>query len=320
MGTWEISADLLSRARFVVSPMGETVAALMALARPGDATERAFAAAHLEAFNAMLAEHPGRAALLRRSHRPGWMADYLGLPPVGGPMGFDDELALVAARGDAAIRRDLRDVDPAPLPAVLRRPGLAQLAVGILDWVWTRTLASDWARRKRVLDADIVSRTGRLARSGWAGVMSDLGGDVAWEGDGRLRVNRYDLPSRRLGADAELYFVPVHGRGTWVGWDLPTRYCLFYPVTGSRLNPAAADRDGLARLVGPNRARVLLALEVPASTTGLVAATGLGLGVVGSHLGVLLAAGLVLRRRSGREVLYWRTALGDALAAAGTGG
>lgn len=320
MGTWEVSADLLSRARFVVSPMGETVGALMTLVEPRDADERAFAAAHQEAFRVMLVDHPGRAALLRRSRRPGWMADYLGLPPLGGPMEFEEELALVAARGDTVIRRDLRDVDPAPLPAVLRRRGLAGLAVGLLDWVWTRTLASDWARRKRVLDADIVSRTGRLARSGWAAVMSDLGGDVAWEGDGRLRVNRYDLPSRRLGDDAELYFIPVHGRGTWVGWDLPTRYCLFYPVTGSRLNPAAADRDGLARLVGPNRARVLLALDGPTSTTGLVAGTGLGLGAVGNHLAVLLSSGLVLRRRSGREVLYWRTALGDGLVAAGTGG
>jgi hypothetical protein len=40
-------------------------------------------------------------------------------------------------------------------------------------------------------------------------------------------------------------------------------------------------------------------------------------GSVGGHLKVLLAAGAVLRRRSGREVLYWRTALGDALVASG---
>jgi len=43
--------------------------------------------------------------------------------------------------------------------------------------------------------------------------------------------------------------------------------------------------------------------------------TGLPLGAVGNHLRVLLDAGAVLRRRAGREVLYWRTSLGDALAA-----
>jgi DNA-binding transcriptional ArsR family regulator len=45
--------------------------------------------------------------------------------------------------------------------------------------------------------------------------------------------------------------------------------------------------------------------------------TGLSLGTVSDHLRVLLDAGTVSKRRSGREVLYWRTALGAALVAGG---
>ncbi|MEV2249926.1 helix-turn-helix domain-containing protein [Streptomyces sp. NPDC050147] len=41
--------------------------------------------------------------------------------------------------------------------------------------------------------------------------------------------------------------------------------------------------------------------------------TGQGLGSVGRHLRVLLDAGLVRRRRTGRSVLYFRTAAGEAL-------
>ena len=72
-------------------------------------------------------------------------------------------------------------------------------------------------------------------------------------------------------------------------------------------------RTGLGRLIGPNRARVLRLLDEPRSTTHLAALTGLPLGAVSHHLRVLLEAGAVLRRRAGREVLYWRTSLGHAL-------
>ena len=326
MGDWRMSADLLARARFVVSPMADVVAALAALAQPRGPTERATAALHGAAFVAMLEEHPQRAAVLRCSARPGWRADFLGIPPVRDPTTFAEELALVAGLGDERIRADLVETVGDPLPAVLLRPGVTAAATGLLEWVWTRVVASDWPRRERVLRADIVSRTARLARSGWEAVLPDLGRDRAWLGDGRLRINVFDNPTRDLGAAHELSFVPHHGAGSHVGWELPTRYALYYPVTGVLAESSAADRapgsrggtvsgaSAAARLIGGNRARLLAALADPASTTGLVALTGLPLGSVGRHLRVLLDAGLVQRRRSGREVLYWRTALGDALA------
>jgi DNA-binding transcriptional ArsR family regulator len=201
---------------------------------------------------------------------------------------------------------------------VLRRPGTVEHALGLLEWVWSHTVEADWARRQRILRADIVSRTARLATQGWAAVLHDLGRDREWVGDGQLRINRYDLPSRELDPHAELFFVPVHSRGSWVGWDIPQRYAVYYPVTGALAQVDGRAPDGLGRLVGANRATVLATLSEPTSTSHLVATTGLPLGSVGGHLRILLASGLVLRRRSGREVLYWRTALGDALVAAGT--
>ena len=317
MGTWHIPSDLLARSRFAVSPMADVVEALVTLVSPRDGSQRAFAGAHRDAFEDMLRAHPGRAALLRHSWRRGWLADFLGLPPTGPVMGFDEQLEHVARLGDARLRSDLREVGNGPLPRILARPGVTGHATGLLQWVWTYTLATDWARRERILRADIVARTSRLATHGWADVVRDLGRDRAWLGDGYLQINRHDNPPRSLRSDSELYFVPVNGHGSFVGWDLPSRYAIYYPVTGALARVDSPGLGGLSRLVGDNRALVLTALGDPASTTNLTARTGLGLGTVGNHLKVLLDSGLVLRRRSGREVLYWRTALGDGLVAAG---
>ncbi|MGH3445526.1 MAG: ArsR/SmtB family transcription factor [Nocardioidaceae bacterium] len=327
MGTWRISADLLAKSRFVISPKADVAAAIGCLLRPDGPAERAFAAAHGEAFRAMLEEHPGRRAVLDRSlrptggGRPGWIAHCLCAPPPGPGATFEQELDLVSALGDRGLRRDLRETTgESRLPAVLTRPGAIGHATGLLQWVWTHTVSTDWARRERVLRADIVSRTSRLASHGWAAVLHDLGRDREWVGDGLLRINRFELASRDLEAASDLFFVPTHTTGSWVGWDIPSRYAVYYPVSG-RLADAGTPtpgREGLTKLVGGNRARLLVVLERPLGTSALAALTGLPLGSVGNHLKVLLGAGLVTRRRSGREVLYWRTALGEALTAAGS--
>ena len=188
----------------------------------------------------------------------------------------------------------------------------------LLEWVWTVTLEADWPRRQRILQADVVSRTSTLATRGWSAVVASLGSKRQWLGDGRLQINGYDLPDRDLQAAEQLWFIPVHSNGSWVAWEEPTRYAIVYPVTGSPAPPTVAGQGATGRLIGTNRARLLAALAEPKSTTQLAALSGLPKGAVGNHLRILLESGLLLLlRRAGRDVLYWRTALGDALVATG---
>ena len=322
MGTWQVTSDLLAKARFAVSPKAEVVAALEALIKPSDPAARAFRSAHHVAFEAMLDEHPARRDLIghsnrpRRGNQPGWLAHYLCCPPAERDPTFESELAAVAATPPDALRADLRETMGGPLPRSLEAADVTAEAVAVLEWIWTRTLATDWPRRERLLRADIVARTGQLARHGWAAVLRDLGKGREWAGDGQLRINRYDRPTRVLSADADLSFIPTSANASWVGWSEPVRYAIYYPVAG-RLAPGdATRRAGLDRLVGANRAALLRLLDQPLGTTHLAASTGLPVGAVGNHLRVLLDAGAVARRRSGRHVLYWRTALGESLIAA----
>ncbi|MFF9218920.1 ArsR/SmtB family transcription factor [Streptomyces viridosporus] len=69
----------------------------------------------------------------------------------------------------------------------------------------------------------------------------------------------------------------------------------------------------MARLFGPTRAGLLAALTQPTSTTQLAARHFLGSTTVSYHLGALHRAGLVIRARSGRPVLYRRTPEGSRL-------
>jgi DNA-binding transcriptional ArsR family regulator len=322
VGTWQVASDQLAQARFTISPKAEVAAAIGALQAPRDPAERAFHAAHHAAFESMLTRFPLRHDVLacsfrpRRGKQPSWIANYLASPPAAPGATFDAELAAVAATPSHALQADLQQTTLTALPAQLRSANLAEAAAGLLDWVWTHTLATDWPRRERLLRADIVARTGQLASQGWAAVLRDLGHNREWAGNGQLRINRYELPTRVLPPGAQLYFIPVTAPSGWVGWDEPASYAIYYPVTG-RLAPADAQRrGGLNRLLGTNRATLLRLLGQPAGTTHLAARSGLPIGAVGNHLRVLLDAGVIARRRSGRHVLYWRTPLGDALIAA----
>jgi len=226
---------------------------------------------------------------------------------------LSEELARIRERSPEAARNDLTMSLGGPLPARLHRSDLPERAADLLEWVWTQTVLPYWPRRRQIMEADVVARTRQLSQGGWAAALGDMRPGMRWLGEGRLQINAYNYPPRKI-AGAQLLFVPVTPGQGWVSWDVPHRYAVIYPCSGVLAQPDRAQvPEALGALLGPARAGVLVLLETPKSTTQLVAMTGQGLGSVGRHLKVLLDARLVQRRRAGRSVLYYRTAAGEAL-------
>ncbi|MDH6142392.1 DNA-binding transcriptional ArsR family regulator [Kitasatospora sp. GP30] len=311
---WEITADTLAASRFAVSPLAETTAALKLLERASaaDPGERTWLAAHLPAYRACLAADPVTARLVRAGLGGSWNATFLTPTPDATEPDFARELDRLASTAPAVARADLAEALGGPLPAELDRPDLPQRAAELLDRVWRHTVQPDWPRRRRILECDILVRTARLAHGGWESALDELRPGMRWLGASRLRITLRDQPPREL-AGTRLLFVPVTPSQGWLAWD-QHRHAVIYPCTGALADAgSAAPPEALARLLGPARARVLVLLETPLSTTHLVALTGQPLGSVGRHLRVLHDAGLLRRRRSGRLVLYGRTELGNAL-------
>ena len=320
MGVWLIDADVLARSRFRVSPFTETVGVLLALlggsTGPGQLTDPPRLR---EAFRQRLARDPVEAAIARSAVVPFWIADFLCTPPGDDEQDFADEVGRLRRTPDEVVLADLATCRGGREPAGLRVPGLAGRIADLVTWVWETAVAPDWLRRAHAFEADIVARTRSLSTGGWAAALGGLRPGMRWLGDGQLQINGYAYPPQDL-RNATLLFIPSTTRNGWVGWDQPHRYSIVYPCTGLLAAPQTTAPGALARLIGPGRATVLAALAAPMSTTQLVAVTGYGLGSVGNHLKVLLAAQLVRRRRAGRSVLYYRTGLGDELAVKSSGG
>jgi DNA-binding transcriptional ArsR family regulator len=319
MGLWYVNADTLAGSRFVLSPLAEVFAALQLLhsgtaSHPG---ERAWLDAHLPDYRTRLAGDPVTALLVHSGLGPDWIADFL-TPTPREEESFEEGLARVRSASPAEARANLTVSLHGPLPAALDRDDLPERAADLLAHVWTRTVRPYWERRRRVLEADVIARTARLGRGGWAAALDTLRpGSTRWLGGNRLQVNLHEYPPREI-SGAELVFVPVTPqRPGWVSWEEPHRYALIYPCAGVLAEgPRAAVPESLGALLGPARAGVLVLLDSPMSTSQLVAVTGQGLGSVGRHLRVLLDARLVERRRAGRSVLYSRSAAGEVLVTA----
>jgi DNA-binding transcriptional ArsR family regulator len=316
-----VGAEDLVQTRFALSPIFELQHLIRALAGPHRQGVPEAWLARLRPRFAPLRAEPAIDAMLTL-HLPRSGATFLAPPPQRHGQTIEDDLAAlraapltdVLAEIDFYLRRR-RDVEERTR-AVLTAPDVLDRLATVLAKAWIELLADDWPRLRLLCERDIVHRAGELGRAGWAAALSGLHPKVRWR-DGGIDLLGRAGPVTVL-AGAGLLLVP--SVFVWpeiaVFADEPWPKAIVYPARGVATllehGPPEAP-EPLSALLGRSRAQLLVTLADPASTSQLARAFGMATGAVGDHLAVLHRAGLVERARSGRSVLYRRTALGDAL-------
>ncbi|MEV0715590.1 winged helix-turn-helix domain-containing protein [Asanoa sp. NPDC050611] len=315
-----LTPTALSRCRFAVSPLAETLGSLIALHRPApDPWLRAWHARHQADYWAWLAAEPFAAGLMALVSATKFLPDLVAIPPTGGTgTALRDELRVVAAFTDEETRATMADaVERAWEPqdtAWLDTADLGPKVAAVLAEGWRRYVAPDWPRRKSLLERDIMHRAGLLTAYGWKETVRNMTRHCVWVGDDAIRFSEQDYPDRWI-TDEGLVFVPkTTGVGSWT-CERPPLYALVYPARGPAAQVGTDSTDPLATLLGPGRARVLRELRQAATSTQLAYALDVSLGTVSAHLAVLREAGVVTGARVGRAVVYRLTERGTDLLA-----
>ena len=314
----------LARIRFARSPMLE----LMSSVRVADHADRArmhrpwvqsvrgaVSALRLELLQPLLSE-------------PRYVPEFLMPPPDRMDTRFADELDLIRGTPEAEVRAQLDLLGGgAPLPdallALYENPErhLGRLAAEVQAY-WRVAIEPIWSRLAGLLDAEIGYRADQLTSGGIVRAAGEPASGAGVRGRrvadslahlavaesarrsrgavGAVRVRLAFAAGRHQSKGATLIYSP---RGVGQVWEGSTRSSA----------PPAAD------LLGRSRAALLVKLDLPLSTTQVARDLGLSAGSVSEHLSVLRRSGLVTSRRSGRQVLYQRTALGTDLLGAASG-
>jgi DNA-binding transcriptional ArsR family regulator len=316
-----VGPDELAGAHFRISPMANLLGALgtaLRLVRMNVPSGEEWLASCRAVTARQERDDPTMAALFAMLRVTSWIPDFLSPPPPSPNESIADELGVLRAMPTEVFRADLRlAAEGRPVARSLTVPSAQHRVADALEEFWEVALQPIWPRLHAVLERDVVRRAGLLATYGWARAVEGLNRNARWRPDGRIELTNLGGPSHTL-AGAQLMFVPTAFRWTWLSLRPPEAFAVIYRAEGTAdIWSAGAGEptdDGLDRLIGRTRARLLRTLSAPATTSHLVTQLGLTLGAVGDHLAVLRDTGLVARARVGRSVQYRRTALGDALA------
>ena len=315
-------ADLLE-VRFATSPLWELTNAVRITTRP---TGQRW---HLPWLAGVAGTEPppGLAVLQALQPRAGHTPDFIAPTPFSATGNLVDEVARAAATPPERVAIELLRTRESQLgtPAVavldrlLEDPAAARDEVcAALLAAWDALLAPHWPRIRALLDADVAFHAQRLAQVGLRTLVAELHPRVRWSGDDvEVMWRAGEVGQVREVAGAGLVLMP--SAFTWPNpvaiMDEPWQPTLVYPARGvGALWEERRDApEALVGVLGATRAMLLADLAEPASTTVLAERHHLATSTLSRHLQLLEAAGLVVARRSGREVHYRRTPLGAAL-------
>lgn len=171
---------------------------------------------------------------------------------------------------------------------------------------------------RRVLDDDVSYRGGRALTHGLLSGFEDRHPEISVR-DTTIRVDKphhadYAYEGARITLVPSVFTYPE----LIILDETERSFGLIYGARGvSRVwdgldERNAADND-LGALIGRNRAIILRRLEIPMTTTELARELSQSPRTVNQHLSVLKRNGLLDSWRSGRRVLYRRTALASSV-------
>ncbi len=314
----------LARIRFGRSPMLE----LMSSVRIADHADRArmhrpwvqsvrgaVSALRLELLQPLLSD-------------PRYVPEFLTPPPDRMDTRFADELARIRSTPETAVRAQLDLLGGgAPLPesllALYENPErhLGRLAAEVQVY-WRVAIEPIWSRLAGLLDAEIGYRADQLTSGGIVRLLGNLHPELEYAEDA-LRILWPTWQSQNRLDGAGVLLVPcVFAWPSLLVDTSPQCPTLIYGPRGVGQvwdGSARSSAPSLADLLGRSRAALLARLDLPLSTTQVARDLGLSAASVSEHLSVLRRSRLVTSRRSGRQVLYQRTALGTDLLGAASG-
>jgi DNA-binding transcriptional ArsR family regulator len=241
---------------------------------------------------------------------------------------IEDQLKRVAETPVDVLRRDVeavwQDEPVAPAArAVLGDPSGPKRLVEALWEYWSVAIEPNWRAMRAVLDDDVAHRGTELTKGGLGAMLAGLHPSVSVIGD-VLHVDK-PCPNQEDLASGGMTLVP--SVFTWpsviFARSESRAYSLMYTARGVANpwidgKPSEAGDDPLAALLGRGRAAVLTCLALPMSTTELAVRLRLSPPAISQHLAILRRSGLATSWRSGRRVLYRRSALADSIVAANT--
>ncbi|MFJ6431137.1 ArsR/SmtB family transcription factor [Streptomyces sp. NPDC091416] len=321
MFRFEVSVEDLLRSRFALSPAMDLCLLLRSLSGQNRPLPRAWAARLRPAFDRLRRETELDAVLAL--HTPQSGPNFVAPPPRGLNQTWADDLAMIratpleAARDECATNATGPSARDPRVRAVLDSADAVDRIAEAMDRAWHELLAADWPQLRAICERDVVHRVGVIGEHGWATTIEGLHPSIASRAGG-IELGFFPREGTvRLAGDGLLLIPSVFVGNVAAQLEDPWPRTLVYPARGTAAlwgEQAAVPRpDALTALVGRARARLLVALDVPASTTQLARGLAMAPGAVGDHLAILRSAGLLVRARSGRSVLYRRTPLGEAL-------